>query len=215
MAALTSHFSLPRVLSDPGQSPPGIPLPIAGLSLPRGCISEIYGPASTGRTSLLYTALAEATKNQEICALVDTDNAFDPLSAAAAGVVLHQLLWIRCGNDAESALRVTDLLVQANGFGLIVMDLADTPPRTAQRISLASWYRLRRTVEHTHTVLVVLGQAPYARQTATLALEARQHQVTWSGDQPGKLLDQVQLRIERRKPVGSPCPVAFHLTPGA
>ena len=55
---------------------------IPGIQLPRGGLTEIYGPASSGRTSLLVSILAEATARQEICALVDAEDAFDPASAA-------------------------------------------------------------------------------------------------------------------------------------
>ena len=67
--------------------------------LPRGCLSEICGPASSGRTSVLLAALAAATRRQEVCALVDTTDALDAVSAAAAGVELERLLWIRCSTD--------------------------------------------------------------------------------------------------------------------
>ena len=65
--------------------------------LPRGCLTEICGPASSGRTSVLLAALASATRRQEICALVDASDAFDPSSAAKAGVDFERLLWVRCG----------------------------------------------------------------------------------------------------------------------
>jgi recombination protein RecA len=65
--------------------------------LPRGCLSQICGPASSGRTSILLAALAAATWRQEVCALVDVSNSLDPLSAAAAGVDFERLLWVRCG----------------------------------------------------------------------------------------------------------------------
>jgi recA bacterial DNA recombination protein len=65
--------------------------------LPRGCLTEICGPASSGRTSVLLAALAAATRRQEICALVDASDAFDPLSGAAAGVDFEKMLWVRCG----------------------------------------------------------------------------------------------------------------------
>src|SRR5882724_5559491 len=63
--------------------------------LPRGCLSEICGPASSGRTSVLLAALAAATRRQEVCALVDATDALDAASAAATGVELERLLWIR------------------------------------------------------------------------------------------------------------------------
>ena len=110
---------------------------------------------------------------EEFCALVDASDAFDPVSAAAAGVALERLLWIRCGGNAEHALKATDLVLQAGGFGLVVMDLGDIAPATARRISLASWYRLRHAVENTPTALVVIERAPHARACASLRWNAR------------------------------------------
>ena len=78
--------------------------------LPRGCLSEICGPASSGRTSVLLAALAAATRRQEVCALVDTTDALDAVSAAAAGVELEKLLWIRC---ADLGPRTSDLRLRA------------------------------------------------------------------------------------------------------
>src|SRR5690349_14463107 len=70
--------------------------------LPRGCLSEICGPASSGSTSMMLAALAAATRRQEVCAMVDTTNAFDPSSASAAGVELGKVLWVRCQDKTSS-----------------------------------------------------------------------------------------------------------------
>src|SRR5580700_11706310 len=67
--------------------------------LPRGCLTEICGPASSGRTTLLLAALAAATRRGEFCAVVDASDVLDPHSAQAAGVDLDRLLWVRCGDD--------------------------------------------------------------------------------------------------------------------
>src|SRR6267142_4004050 len=61
--------------------------------LPRGAVTEIFGPASSGRASFMLSALAHATDHQEICALVDTNNSFDPESASQAEINFEQLLW--------------------------------------------------------------------------------------------------------------------------
>jgi|SRR5579863_905766 len=170
--------------------------------IPRGSVTDIFGPASSGRTSLARTLLAEATARGEFCALVDASDAFDPASAAAAGVALDRLLWIRCGGNVEHALKATDLLLQAGGFGIVIMDLGDIAPVTARRISLASWYRMRRAIENTPTALVVTEQAPYARACAALALECTRHKMTWLGA-PGcsQLLRGASFSTERRKPL--------------
>jgi recombination protein RecA len=153
--------------------------------LPRGCLTEIYGPASSGRTSLLLAILAAATAREEVCALVDADDAFNPASAAESGVRLARLLWVRCGGGrlgrAEQALKATDLLIQGGGFGVVAMDLGDTPVESARRISLTSWFRLRRAVEHTPAVLVTVGRQSYAKTCASLMLECRREREAWSG----------------------------------
>ncbi|MFN7999368.1 MAG: hypothetical protein U0Q18_37465, partial [Bryobacteraceae bacterium] len=182
--------------------PTGIP-EIDGLAggLPQGCLTEIYGPASSGRTGLMLSALAAATDREEACALVDTADAFDPQSAAAAGVKLERLLWVRCGGNAEHALKVVDLLVQGGGFGMVIMDLADTPEQSARRISMTSWFRLRRAVEHTPAVLLVVEQQPHAKTCASLMLEMRREKASWSGA-PGcsRLLRGIRVRAARSKP---------------
>jgi recombination protein RecA len=167
--------------------------------LPRGCLTEIYGPASSGRTSLLLSILAAATEREEVCALIDAEDCFDPLSAAAAGVRLEKLLWIRCGHNAEHALRAADLLIQGGGFGLVVMDLGDTSPQTARRISLTSWFRLRRAVEHTPAVLLAVARQSNAKTCASLMLECTRERVSW-GRSGTKLLHGIRVRVARRKP---------------
>src|SRR5882762_8609783 len=71
--------------------------------LPRGCLTEVSGAESCGRTSLLFAALSAATRREEICALIDVSDAFDPYSAAAAGVDMGRLLWVRCGSHAQAS----------------------------------------------------------------------------------------------------------------
>jgi recombination protein RecA len=239
--------------------------------LPRGALSEIFGPASSGRTSMILAALADATRRQEVCALVDAGDSLHPESAAAAGLDLRRLLWIRCGENPpqrhrdteeieelkneecrvkrqrptinneqptssprmnvdqrgpgsihnsssairnspqnsqlrthnsighwqlttdhcfpnrqfpvwdrrlEQVLKTTDLLLQSGGFGMVVVDLADVPPRFARRIPLASWFRFRRAVENTPTVLLVVEQEPYAKTCASLALRMQHSAVS-------------------------------------
>jgi hypothetical protein len=138
--------------------------------LPRGCMTEIFGEACTGRTSLLLAALAARTQDAEICALVDGRDAFDPESALLAGVNLRQLLWIRCKN-ADQALRATDLLIQGGGFGMIALDLSDIAPRSVRQVPLNVWFRFRRAVESTQTILFLMAQESNAKTCASLVLQ--------------------------------------------
>ncbi len=153
--------------------------------LPVGAISEITGPASSGRTSLVFAFLAQRTAEERVCAWVDASDALDPESAAANGVNLRQLLWVRCRDvplsssksnkkpwtSLDQSLRATDLLLQAAGFAAIVLDLADVAPEHASRIPLATWFRFRQAADRTRCSLIVLGQTGYALSSAAVALE--------------------------------------------
>jgi len=183
-------------------SPTGVPeLDLLAGGLPRGAITDLFGVASSGRTSLLLSILASATQRQEVCALVDASDTHDPVRAAAAGVDPDRLLWVRCGGDPGRAMKAVDLLIQGGGFGVVALDLGDTAPRIASRIPLASWYRLRRAIENTATALVVLEREPTVRSPATLALEMKREGARWSGA-PGcsDLLRALRLGAHTRKP---------------
>jgi hypothetical protein len=150
--------------------------------LPRGAITEIFGPASSGRTSFMLSSLAHATNHEEVCALVDTNNVFDPNSAARAEINCERLLWIRCANNLEHAFKATDLLLQGGGFGMVMLDLGDVPAKSAKRIISSWWYRFRRTLEATPTALVVIAEESCVRSCASLALELRTETCLWSGN---------------------------------
>jgi recombination protein RecA len=160
--------------------------------LARGSITEIYGPASSGRTSFMLSAMAHATRHEEVCALVDTNDVFDPQSAAGAEVKFDRLLWIRCANNLEHAFKATDMLLQAGGFGLVMLDLGDVPAKSAKRIISSWWYRFRRTLEDTPTALVVIVEESAVRSCASVALELITENYLWSsrGDIPGPAMSE-------------------------
>ena len=112
--------------------------------LPVGAISEVVGPQSSGRTSLALSFLAHRTQDGKVAAWVDAGDAFDPESAAANGVSLRQLLWVRCSSGSlaakskpwtrgkpwarlDQAIQATDLLLQAGGFAAIVLETGSRP----------------------------------------------------------------------------------------
>ena len=157
--------------------------------LPVGAISELTGQTSSGRTNMALTFLAGRTNDGSVCAWVDAGDAFDPESAAANGVILKHLLWVRCTDSPTSnraprkmsqpwtrlgqAIRATDLLLQAGGFASIVLDLADESIEHGRRIPLATWFRFRQAADRTRCSLIVLGKASYAQSSAALVLECR------------------------------------------
>lgn len=162
--------------------------------LPVGAISELTGAVSSGRTSLALAFVSARTTAGQACAWVDAGDALDPESAAACGVALSRLLWVRCSGAAragmpnrtgrgsgsaqpwtqlDQALRATDLLLQAGGFAAIVLDLGDAEPQCGNRIPLATWFRFRQAADRTRCSLVVLGRAAYAQSSAALVLACR------------------------------------------
>jgi recombination protein RecA len=147
--------------------------------LPRGALTEILGPDCSGRTSLLFSALSMRTAHLEACALIDGCDAFDPYSAEAAGVNLKQLLWVRCRN-IQQTLRATDLLLQSGGFGFIALDLSDVSREVVRHVPLDAWFRFRRAVEDTQTILVVLEQESNAKTCASLVLRLKGEPAQWA-----------------------------------
>ncbi len=125
---------------------------LLGGGWPRAALSEIFGRRSTGRTAIVRAALAAAIAAGEATALVDTGGTLDARAAAASGLALSALLWIRCA--PAQALKATDLVVAAGGFGLAVLDLCDAQLRAPD----AAWVRLRHAARaQGTTVLVATG----------------------------------------------------------
>lgn len=183
--------------------------------LPIGAISELTGPASSGRTSVALSFIAQRIAEGRVCAWVDANDAFDPESAAANGVNLHQMLWVRCQDQAttsqaaarihtkekskpwtklDQALRATDLLLQAAGFAAIVLDLGDTAPEHGSRIPLATWFRFRQAADRTRCSLVVVGQSAYAQSSAAVVLECSILRPITSG---GTVLQGFTFKLQR------------------
>jgi recombination protein RecA len=274
---------------------------VLGGGFPRGSLVELCGPASSGRTSLAFSLLAEATERQQACAFIDVADSLDPLSLAAAGVELPRLLWIRCGETAdreqdlktssyfggvgkeirkrgshvadtkkpmqihgwrhprelmrgvdlaipslvgkqtafaesaqihvvarcageqverdrelprrgflprrplpsvresnpalsvrsggrslkpwkrlEQALKTTDLLLHGGGWGVVVFDLGEISWVDARRIELSTWFRFRRAIENTPTILLLLGEESCAKSCASLVLRCQRRADHWS-----------------------------------
>lgn len=146
--------------------------------LPRGGLTEICGPPSSGRATLLLSALASGTAHAGACALVDGRDSFDPYSAQSSGVKLERLFWVRCRN-IDQCLRAADLLLQGGGFGMIAMDLSLLPPKTVRYVPLNVWFRFRRAVENTSTIFLLLDQESNAGSCASLVLRLGLEPARW------------------------------------
>jgi hypothetical protein len=198
-AELLSRFDVPFEIhkKERQQLPTGIPAidKLTAGGIPRGTLTEICGAESTGRTTLAFALLGQATQRGECCAWIDAAGAFDPASAVEAGVDLDRVLWVNCGGNAQHALKSTDLLIQGGGFGLVVLDMADTPDAIARRIPLASWFRLRHAAERTGAALVAVERQINARSCSALQIEMRLKKPFWIG----KLLRGLLAQAESRK----------------
>jgi hypothetical protein len=169
--------------------------------MPRGAISEIFGSASSGRTSLMYSMLTHATTHEETCALVDTNDVFAPTVASAAGMDFDRLLWVRCAENLEHAFKATDLLLHAGGFGLVILDIGDIAGNEARRIISSWWYRFRRTVEDRSTVLMVISEEACTRSCAAVTLELK-GAAEWSraDSEQGNLLQFNTINVNQQRP---------------
>ena len=179
---------------------PRIPSPVAPTGIreidallhggfPTGAISEIVGQECSGRTSLALTFVAGLTQEGKVCAWVDVSDTLHPESAAALGVDLSRLLWIRCGVPPgtgpkrklwprlEQGLKVCDLLLQAGGFSCIVLDMGSLPPEYALRVPLATWFRFRAAAERLQANVLLLTQHACSRNSAGLVLRLKPENV--------------------------------------
>ncbi len=295
---------------------------------PRGAISEVVGLASTGRTALALSTLARLTQHGAACTWMDVDDALDPQSAAACGVDMERLLWVRGGGSASSVshapkgqlrrplqkvdstptygnsmhprsevrnmdhavsqlfrgeggllrdkrigtpgapnrpladmtprcaeaqphrrkqeqvatdrlpsrrgdsvlkpavdltardtppfsaprtfpsakadrpwarleyvLKATDLLLQAGGFSLLVLDMGNIAAEDALRVPLATWYRFRLAAEQAQAALILLTQTSCAKSCASVVLHCEQAQQTWSASLETALFQGVEYRV--------------------
>jgi len=178
-----------------------------GGGFPRGQISALAGARSSGRASVLLRTIAAATARQELVALVDVLDRFDVESAAAAGVDLGRLLWIRghvVSNPGHSqdrnpraldqSLQAITLVLQAGNFGLVVFDAADAPALALARLPFTTWRRLQRIIEGSQTACLLVGDTPIARSPAGATVQLRKLEV---GSQKLEVSQKSEVRSEK------------------
>ena len=163
--------------------------------LPRGQVSEIHGPASSGRTGIALAVAARATRAGSLAAWVDPQDRLDPRSAADAGVDLGRLLWLRGAVSAReprpllAAVSAVGTLLGSGLFELVVVDLGGIDRSGLQRLPGATWIRLQRMIESQPGTLLVVADAHVAHGPAGVSLALRGAGVSWSGvPGPGRLL---------------------------
>jgi recombination protein RecA len=167
--------------------------------IPRGHLSELVGRRSSGRLAVVLSALAGATSRGEAVALVDPLDMFDPASAAASGIDFTRMLWIRgqasssarislscefgtLQKSLDAAVKALNLVLQAGGFGLVALDLAEVAPQVLRRLPFTTWLRLHRVIEGSETACVLIGSEPLSRSAGgvTVQLESGKARVIGS-----------------------------------
>ena len=139
--------------------------------LPKGRIIEIYGPESSGKTSVCLSAIAQAQKTGGIAALIDAEHAFDPSWAAKFGVNLKDL-YVSQPSSGEEGLEIVDNLVRSNAFDIIVVDsvaalvpkseiegnMGDSSMGVQARLMSQALRKLTGVISKSKTVVVFINQ---------------------------------------------------------
>lgn len=170
---------------------------LIGGGFPRGALSEIHGPVSSGRTGVLLGLLARTTRAGALAALVDPLDRLDPGSAAAAGADLGRLLWLRGPrgvSEEPSARALADAtaavatLASSGLFDVVALDLAGAD-REHRRLPATTWLRLQRLVEGATTAVVLVADGHVACGPGGAALALEPEAPRWSGPPgPARLL---------------------------
>lgn len=148
--------------------------------LRQGALTELVGPLSSGRTSVLMLCLRAVTRRGAFAALVDVDHAFDPASAVAAGVELRRLLWVRGEGQRRDGLQAVDLLARCPGFALVALDVGESPPRLPPDVG----YRLRQAAHRSGIAVLVIGARRVVGGAAALSVRTRRDRLAWLGPGP-------------------------------
>jgi hypothetical protein len=200
--------------------------------IPQGALTQIYGPQSisSGKTALLVSLMAQVTRREQFCALVDAGDCFDPASAETAGVDLARVLWVRCAakhrlkpqlKPLEQAFKAADIIVQNGGFGLMAVDLGNVEEKLVRKVPLTTWFRFARVMEKMPAALVFVLPCPAAQSCAGLTLRLECATPAWLGAEKvshARFLSQLNCEFEigrsrTRKPVQSASRPRFATTP--
>ena len=139
--------------------------------LPRGRVVEIFGPESSGKSTLAMHVVAEAQRNGGICAYIDAEHAMDPVYASAIGVDIDQLL-ISQPDTGEQALEIVDMLVRSGAVDVVVIDsvaaltpraeiegeMGDTHVGLQARLMSQALRKLTANLSRTNTIAIFINQ---------------------------------------------------------
>jgi len=150
-------------------------------AFPEGRLSEIVGPRSSGGGSLLLALLARAASRGGLVALVDGADAFNPETAARAGLDLSALLWVRCGGRLQPAWSAADLLARCPGFAAVALDLGTTWGTGPAAAPPSFGVRLQRAAAGNAAVVVVRAPRHLTGSAAALVISVRRVRARWIG----------------------------------
>ena len=194
-----------------------IALGIGGL--PRGRVTEIYGPESSGKTTLAMHVVAEAQKLGGICAFIDAEHALDPLYAKAIGVNTDELL-ISQPDTGEEALEIADSLISSGGIDVVVIDsVAALTPRAEiegdmgdshmglqARLMSQAMRKLTAHLNNTNTICIFINQL-----REKIGIMFGSPEVT-PGGRALKFYASVRLDIRRKEPIKDGVEIIGNLT---
>lgn len=179
---------------------------ILGGGIARGRVSEIVGRPGLGRTSLTVSFAAVATRQGEVAAWIDSANAFDPASLAAAGADLSRILWVGANSAptherktarsaaVSDAFKAAETVLGAGGFGLVVIDLA--PEITGRSLAECRALRLARAAERGGAAVIVLAAHRMCGTFAALSLVLGNTRPVFSRTAPGAPVLFDEIRVE-------------------
>jgi recombination protein RecA len=149
----------------------GLDIALGVGGLPRGRVIEIYGPESSGKTTLALHTIAEAQKKGGVCAFVDAEHALDPVYARKLGVNLDDLL-ISQPDTGEQALEITDTLVRSGAIDVLVVDsvaaltpraeiegeMGDVQPGLQARLMSQALRKLTASISRSNCMVIFINQ---------------------------------------------------------
>lgn len=149
----------------------GLDLALGVGGLPRGRVVEIFGPESSGKTTLCLEAVAQCQKNGGTCAFIDAENAFDPIYARKLGVKVEELL-VSQPDTGEQALEICDMLVRSSSVDMVVIDsvaalvpkaeiegeMGDSHVGLQARLMSQALRKLTGNIKKTNTLVIFINQ---------------------------------------------------------
>lgn len=168
---------------------------VLGGGWPEGrlCTLRSVAPGLSGRTAVAVATVAEMTARGGLACWIDGDGSLDSGALKVAGADLSRVLWVRGPLSVPGLLAATEAVIQAGGFGVVVVRPTDAPGWGAQS---SAWLRVARAAERARTTVLVLDRGDVASSHAALRVAVSVVGFTWLGGQgPGQVLAGARVRV--------------------